>query len=63
MFPENLPLPSHKSAARLLGGAMHFLHFCIRISRIQRIPDTDLGWEDMYREGESDTWFDWVRNS
>jgi Protein of unknown function (DUF2418) len=61
MFPDNLPLPSHKSSARLIGGIMHLLHFCIRISQIQRIPDSDLGWEDMFHEGDSGSWFDWVR--
>jgi hypothetical protein len=62
MFPDNIPLPSNKSSARLIGGAMHFLHLCIRIHQIQKVPDSDLGWEDMYREGESDSWFNWVRS-
>jgi len=40
---------------------MHFLHLCIRVSQVSKVPDSDLGWEDMYREGEGDSWFDWVR--
>jgi hypothetical protein len=63
MFPGNLPLPSNISSARILGGAMHFLHLCIRIHQIQTVPDSDLGWEDMYRENEGDSWFHWVRPS
>ena len=42
---------------------MHFLHLCVRVSQIRRVPDSDLGWEDMYREGEGEPWFDWVRQS
>lgn len=41
---------------------MHFLHLCIRVSQVSKVPDSDLGWEDMYREGEGDSWFDWVRD-
>lgn len=41
---------------------MHFLHLCVRVSQIRRVPDSDLGWEDMYREGEGEAWFDWVRS-
>lgn len=40
---------------------MHFLHLCTRISQIHKVPESDLGWEDMYREGEGTSWFDWVR--
>ena len=38
---------------------LHFLHFCIRFSQSRRVPDSDLGWEDMYQE-ENKSWFDWV---
>ena len=34
---------------------MHFLHLFIRIVQIRKIPDSDLGWEDMYREDEERT--------
>lgn len=37
---------------------MHLCHFMIRISQISKIPDSDLGWEDMFHEQQS--WFDWV---
>lgn len=40
---------------------MHILHLWVRISQIRRVPDSDLGWEDMYHEGEGESWFDWVR--
>ncbi|KAI0636759.1 hypothetical protein C8Q77DRAFT_523030 [Trametes polyzona] len=59
-FPNNLPLPSPQNSAWIIGGTMHFLHLCVRISQIRRVPDSDLGWEDMYREGEGESWFDWT---
>lgn len=39
---------------------MHFLHLCLRVSQARKVPDSDLGWEDFYREGEGHAWFDWV---
>ncbi|KAI1794569.1 hypothetical protein LXA43DRAFT_112121 [Ganoderma leucocontextum] len=59
-FPNNVPLPSPQNSARVIGGALHFLHLCVRVSQIRRIPDSDLGWEDMYHENESEAWFDWT---
>ncbi|RDX56543.1 hypothetical protein OH76DRAFT_1451649 [Lentinus brumalis] len=59
-FPHNVPLPSPQNSARVIGGTLHFLHLCVRISQIRRVPDSDLGWEDMYREGEGESWFDWT---
>ncbi|KAH9945919.1 uncharacterized protein BXZ73DRAFT_72812 [Epithele typhae] len=59
-FPSNVPLPSPHNSARILGGALHFLHLCVRVSQIRKVPDSDLGWEDMYREGEGEPWFDWT---
>lgn len=61
MFPHNVPFPSPEKSAWLIGGFMHFLHLCVRISQIRTVPDSDLGWEDMYREDEGRPWFDWVR--
>jgi hypothetical protein len=61
MFPHNIPLPAPQTSAWLLGGGMHFLHFLLRINQVQKVPDSDLGWEDMYREHEGSSWFDWVR--
>ncbi|EPQ58114.1 hypothetical protein GLOTRDRAFT_72177 [Gloeophyllum trabeum ATCC 11539] len=60
LFPHNVPLPKPETSAILSGGLLHFLHLCVRISRIQKVPDSDLGWEDMYREGEDEPWFDWT---
>jgi hypothetical protein len=60
MFPHNVPLPEPKTSAKLVGGALHFLHLCTRVSQVRKVPDADLGWEDMYREHDGDSWFDWV---
>ena len=60
LFPHNVPLPSPPTTARLIGGLMHFFHLCVRISQERRVPDSDLGWEDMFRETEERPWFDWV---
>ncbi|KAG5642955.1 hypothetical protein DXG03_001836 [Asterophora parasitica] len=60
LFPHNVPLPSPRTSGRLLGGTLHLLHLCVRISQIRKVPDSDLGWEDMYREGEGTSWFDWT---
>ncbi|KAL9715157.1 hypothetical protein Ac2012v2_001817 [Leucoagaricus gongylophorus] len=60
LFPNNLPLPTPKSLARLLGGIMHLLHLCARISQVRKVPASDIGWEDMYHEGEGNSWFDWT---
>jgi hypothetical protein len=58
-----VPLPAPRTAAWLIGTTLHVLHLCVRISQIRSVPDSDLGWEDMYREGEGESWFDWVRVS
>ncbi|KAJ7774835.1 hypothetical protein B0H16DRAFT_1508632 [Mycena metata] len=60
IFPANVPLPRHQTSAWIIGGSLHFLHLCVRVSQIRKIPDSDLGWEDMYREGEGHSWFDWT---
>ncbi|CDO72912.1 hypothetical protein BN946_scf185002.g97 [Trametes cinnabarina] len=59
-FPNNVPLPSPHNSAWIIGGTMHFLHLCVRVAQIRKVPDSDLGWEDMYREGEGESWFDWT---
>ncbi|KAH8833620.1 hypothetical protein DL96DRAFT_1703270 [Flagelloscypha sp. PMI_526] len=38
---------------------MHFIHFCVRVHQISQVPDSDVGWEDMYHEGGGLSWFDW----
>ncbi|KAH9005160.1 hypothetical protein EDB86DRAFT_2881935 [Lactarius hatsudake] len=51
IFPSN---------ACIIGGTLHLIHFCIRVSQIRSIPDSDIGWEDMYREDNNVAWFDWT---
>ncbi|KAK7014857.1 hypothetical protein R3P38DRAFT_2997999 [Favolaschia claudopus] len=60
MFPANVPLPKPQTSAWIIGGSLHFLHFCVRVSQIRQVPDSDLGWEDLYHEGEGHSWFDWT---
>ncbi|ETW85911.1 hypothetical protein HETIRDRAFT_310986 [Heterobasidion irregulare TC 32-1] len=60
IFPNNVPLPSPKTSAWLVGGLMHFLHFCVRVSQVRNVPDTDVGWEDMFHEDNDVSWFDWT---
>lgn len=54
LFPQNVPLPSPKNLARILGGIIHFLHLCINASH-----ESDNSWDSLSRS-QSDTWFDWV---
>lgn len=56
LFPNNVPLPSPKVSARILGGTIHFLHLCINASH-----ESDNSWDSLSR-GQNDTWFDWVGN-
>ncbi|KAG6900887.1 hypothetical protein C0993_010006 [Termitomyces sp. T159_Od127] len=63
LFPHNVPLPEAATSGRLAGGVLHFIHFCVRVSQSRKVPDSDLGWEDMYHEGEGTAWFDWVRRT
>ncbi|KAH0583864.1 hypothetical protein H2248_009460 [Termitomyces sp. 'cryptogamus'] len=60
LFPHNVPLPEAATLGRLVGGVLHFLHFCVRVSQSRKVPDSDLGWEDMYHEDEGTSWFDWT---
>ncbi|KAJ7774601.1 hypothetical protein DFH07DRAFT_800165 [Mycena maculata] len=60
IFPANVPLPKPQTSAWILGGTLHFIHLCVRVSQIRQIPDSDVGWEEMYREGEGHSWFDWT---
>lgn len=62
LFPQNVPLPTPTKSAILLGGFMHFVHLCIRFTQVSKVPDSELGWEDLYGETEGTSWFDWVRN-
>lgn len=60
LFPNNVPLPTPQRSAWVIGGAMHLLHLCVRVSQLRKISDSDLGWEDMFAEDEGSSWFDWV---
>ncbi|KAF7304893.1 hypothetical protein MKEN_01203600 [Mycena kentingensis (nom. inval.)] len=60
MFPANVPLPKPQTSAFIVGGVLHFIHLCVRLNVASKVPDSDLGWEDMYREGEGHSWFDWT---
>lgn len=61
LFPNNLPLPSHNTSAWVLGGFLHVVSLSARVCQLRQVPDSDLGWEDLYREREDEAWFDWVR--
>ena len=54
LFPKNVPLPSPKTSARILGGTIHFLHLCINASH-----ESDHSWDSLSRN-QNDAWFDWV---
>ncbi|KAI0341814.1 hypothetical protein BDW22DRAFT_1396666 [Trametopsis cervina] len=58
-FPNNLPLPPPQKLAWILGGTMHISHFAIRVSQMTKVPESELPWEDMFRDEES-SWFDWT---
>ncbi|KIY50836.1 hypothetical protein FISHEDRAFT_38231 [Fistulina hepatica ATCC 64428] len=60
VFPNNVPMPRPETTAQIIGGTLHFIQFCIRCMQTREVPDSDLGWEDMYREGEERPWFDWT---
>lgn len=60
LFPNNVPLPRPRTSAWLLGGLFHFVHLCIRVSQVTKVPDSELGWENLYRESEGRSWFDWT---
>lgn len=59
----HLEIVTPQKSAWAIGGLLHFLFLFVRVVQIKRIPDSDLGWEDMYREDEGTEWFDWVRKS
>lgn len=59
LFPDNVPLPEPKVGARFIGGFMHFLHFCVRISSSRKAIEDAAPWDDY--SGASESWLDWVR--
>ncbi|KAF9264673.1 hypothetical protein L218DRAFT_196610 [Marasmius fiardii PR-910] len=60
LFPHNLPLPSAKTSAYFLGGSLHFIHLCTRISQSRSARTSDMEWNEMMRESEGRSWFDWT---
>ncbi|KAH7889688.1 hypothetical protein F5I97DRAFT_1846290 [Phlebopus sp. FC_14] len=60
LFPHNVPLPAPKTSAWLIGTGMHLLHFCVRVSQVRAMADSDVGWEDLYWERSQQSWFDWT---
>ncbi|TDL27480.1 hypothetical protein BD410DRAFT_422718 [Rickenella mellea] len=59
LFPHNVPLPPPDTTARLLGGALHIIHFSVRLSQMRAVPEEELSWEDLYDESRGSRWFDW----
>ncbi|KAK7467146.1 hypothetical protein VKT23_004205 [Stygiomarasmius scandens] len=60
MFPHNVPVPSPKTSALALGGLLHFIHLCVRVSQSRSASSPDSDWNDMLRESEGASWFDWT---
>ncbi|KAA1471164.1 hypothetical protein DENSPDRAFT_96624 [Dentipellis sp. KUC8613] len=60
IFPHNLPLPESKTSAYIIGGLMHLINFYVRVTQVSGVPESDTGWEDMYREDNNVSWFDWT---
>ncbi|KAG7092466.1 hypothetical protein E1B28_008818 [Marasmius oreades] len=60
LFPHNVPLPTPKHLAYVLGGVLHFVHMCVRISQSRSVRSSDLEWNEMMRDSEGRSWFDWT---
>ncbi|TFL07546.1 hypothetical protein BDV98DRAFT_558035 [Pterulicium gracile] len=60
VFPNNLPLPTPATSASIIGGGLHLFNLYIRVCQASKVPEKDMGWEDMYRESENRSWFDWT---
>ena len=69
IFLNNVPLFVPKTSACLIGGTLHLTYFCIYVSQIQSIPDSDIGWEDMCHQDNSvegkwvqvnSEWYKWL---
>ncbi|KAF5391451.1 hypothetical protein D9757_001881 [Collybiopsis confluens] len=59
-FPNNVPLPSSRTSAFVIGGFLHLLHLCVRVSQYRNSQNGDVEWNDMLRESEGRSWFDWT---
>lgn len=56
LFPHNVPLPTPKSSARIIGGVIHAIHALILATR-----DSEEAW-DKLSDNRQTSWFDWVRS-
>ncbi|PPQ93315.1 hypothetical protein CVT25_014444 [Psilocybe cyanescens] len=54
LFPQNVPLPTPKTSARIIGGAIHVFHFLILARN-----DNEEGWDIVSGTNKS-SWFDWT---
>ncbi len=36
------------------------MHLCVRVSQVRAVPDSDIGWENMHREANGLSLFDWA---
>ncbi|KAJ3744690.1 hypothetical protein DFH05DRAFT_1074613 [Lentinula detonsa] len=59
-FPNNVPLPTPRTSACVIGGLLHFLHLCVRVSQARSAQSSDLEWNEMLRESEGRSWLDWT---
>ncbi|KAJ8078784.1 hypothetical protein PM082_013067 [Marasmius tenuissimus] len=57
LFPHNVPLPTPKTSGYFLGGFLHFVHLCVRISQSRSTPSSDMEW---MQESQGRPWFDWT---
>ncbi|KAF8517577.1 hypothetical protein BU17DRAFT_49773 [Hysterangium stoloniferum] len=64
-FPHNR-LPDFQNMARVLGALLHCTHLVVRYTKLRRLKDEDIGWEDMLGEINmpgapvADSWMDWA---
>ncbi|KAH9484263.1 Meiotically up-regulated gene 154 protein [Psilocybe cubensis] len=54
IFPQNVPLPTPKTTARIIGGAIHVAHFLILARN-----DNEENW-DLVSGTKQSSWFDWT---
>ncbi|KAG8770157.1 hypothetical protein FRC12_004474 [Ceratobasidium sp. 428] len=62
---SNLPLPPPETLGRVLGGALHLIHFITRFSILRSYKPEEDGWEEIhivngFEQEESAPWFYWT---
>ncbi|KEP53489.1 putative transmembrane protein [Rhizoctonia solani 123E] len=66
---SDMPLPPPETSGRVLGGALHVIHFITRYSILRSYKVEESDWQDMNREihivagfeqEESEPWFSWT---